>query len=240
MKAWVGTSGYAYKEWKGPFYPEKIKADAMLPFYGERLPSVEINNTFYRLPKAAVLEKWSSAVPEDFRFVLKASQRITHHRRLKAEAAEPLEYLLKTAAVLGPRLGPFLFQLPPNFKANLERLEAFLKLLPPGTRAAFEFRNETWEQDETHGLLEAAGVARCIADDGGGEEGEVPEDPAVIRTAPYGYLRLRRSSYDDDALKRWAARIAEQGWDEVFVFFKHEDEGAGPRMARRFLDLLEG
>ena len=231
----VGTSGYSYKEWKGPFYPEKLPAKKMLAWYGERLTGVEINNTFYRLPKPSVLETWASQVPDDFRFSIKASRRITHFTRLKPEAAEPTEYLLRTLETLGDRLGAILFQLPPNFRVDLDRLRAYLDFLPDGTPGAFEFRHGSWKDDEVHDLLRARGMALVCADT---EESD--DDEPLVSTAEWGYLRLRRPDYTDDDLTRWATRIRGEKWRRVMVFFKHEDEGAGPRMAARFRELFEG
>ena len=202
----------------------------MLRFYAERLPAVEINNTFYRLPKASVLESWAEQVPSDFRFVLKASQRITHRKRLR-DVADETAYLLRTAAVLGPRLGPILFQCPPNLGLDLERLDRFLDLLPPGPRAALEFRHPAWRDAAVHDRLRARDVA-LVAVDAEDAPGEC--EPA---TASFGYLRLRRPGYARAELAGWAARIAAQGWREAFVFFKHEDAGAGPRLAEEFLAL---
>ena len=162
MQLIVGTSGYSYKEWKGSFYPEDLSAKKMLGYYGERLGAVEINNTFYRLPrlpKASVLENWAGQVPEDFRFSIKASRRITHFTRMKAEAREPTEYLLSTLETLGDRLGVILFQLPPNLKKDVDRLAGFLEILPDETPAAFEFRHESWNDDEVHSLLSGRGMA---------------------------------------------------------------------------------
>ena len=230
MNWWVGTSGYSYKEWKGSFYPEKLPAKDMLAHYGTKLTGVEINNTFYRLPRADVLTTWASQVPESFRFVLKASRRITHFSRLKESAAEPTQYLVDTASALGDRLGCFLFQLPPNFKADVPRLEAFLQTLPPGTRAAFEFRHDSWQTPETHDVLRAAGAALCLAD------ADDADEPEFVSTTDFGYLRLRRTAYDEDALARWHEQAKGAGWTDAFVFFKHEDEGTGPRLAGRFLE----
>ncbi|MFY9550489.1 MAG: DUF72 domain-containing protein [Thermoanaerobaculia bacterium] len=227
MRVLAGTSGFSYKEWKGSFYPEDLPADAMLRYYGERLPAVEINNTFYRMPKPALLEGWAAEVPEGFRFVLKASQRITHHKRLK-DAGEEVAYFFQVAATLGGRLGPALFQLPPNLKKDLPRLADFLALLPEGSRAAFEFRHASWFQDDVFEALRARGAALCVAED---EELATP----LVATAPWGYLRLRRQDYDDGAVGAWAEKIRGQSWGEAFVFFKHEDAGAGPRLAAELL-----
>jgi uncharacterized protein YecE (DUF72 family) len=230
VNVFSGTSGYSYKEWKGNFYPDDIAAAAMLAFYARRLPAVEINNTFYRLPKPSVLESWASQVPEGFRFSLKASRRITHLKRLK-DAADETAYLLETASVLGERLGAILFQLPPNLRLDLARLRSFLDLLPPGTRAAFEFRHPTWSEPAVHELFGSRGFALCVADTVESPGGE------VLATAPWAYLRLRRPDYSDGDLKDWAKRLAASAVREAYVFFKHEEEGAGPRLAARFLEL---
>jgi len=233
----VGTSGYAYKEWKGTFYPADLPADGMLRWYAGRLRAVEINNTFYRMPSEKVLLGWAAEVPDGFTFVLKASQRITHRKRLK-DAGEELAYFLRTANVLGPKLGPTLFQLPPNLKKDLPRLRDFLALVPRGWRAALEFRHASWLDDEVFDALKAHNAALCIAD-ADPEEGET--DPLVIptvATADWGYLRLRRAAYQPADLARWAATITSQAWGDAYVFFKHEDAGAGPKLAAEFTALL--
>ena len=230
MKRYVGTSGYAYKEWKGSFYPEDLPVKRMLHYYGEQFRAVEINNTFYRMPTASVLETWADTVPADFRFVLKAPRRITHVQQLK-DVADSLAYLLDIAGTLGRRLGPLLFQLPPGFRKDLPRLREFLALLPPHVRAAFEFRHPSWFDEDVFGMLRAHQAALCIAD--AGDDLEVP----VVATADWGYLRLRRTDYDDAALQAWVSRVQAQPWQEVYVFFKHEDAGTGPRLAKRFLEL---
>jgi uncharacterized protein YecE (DUF72 family) len=237
----AGTSGFSYKEWKGPFYPEKLAEKDLLAFYASKLPAVEINNTFYRLPRASVLEAWAAQVPEDFRFSIKASRRITHIRRLK-EAQDETEYLLRTLAALGSRLGAILFQLPPNLKLDLDRLRAFLDLLPAGTPAAFEFRHESWSDPRVHEALRARDFAWVVAD-GVEERDEADAAPPAAApaeipgTASFGYLRLRRPDYQRADLAGWAQRILARGWREALVFFKHEDEGAGPRLAAQFLEL---
>jgi uncharacterized protein YecE (DUF72 family) len=228
----VGTSGFSYKEWRGSFYPEKLAADEMLRYYAERRPTVEVNNTFYRLPRTSVLEGWAGQVPEHFRFALKASRRITHFRRLR-DAGDETAYLLRTTSALGSRLGALLFQLPPNLPKDLPRLEAFLALLPEGTRAAFEFRSPSWFDDDTFERLRARGMALCIADRG--EDGE-PETP-VVATGPFGYLRLRRERYTPADLAAWAERIRAQPWQEAFAYFTHELEGPG--LATQLTELFE-
>lgn len=229
MQVFVGTSGYAYKEWKGGFYPPDLRPDEMLRFYGTHFSTVEINNTFYRMPKESVLRGWAAQVPDGFRFVLKASQRITHQHRLK-NVDEPLGYLLNTAAVLGDKLGPMLFQLPPNFKKDTDRLRAFLELVDEPYRAALEFRHDSWFTDDVYRTLQDHNAALCVA--------ETDERPAeLVATADWGYLRLRREDYDDARLRAWSERVQAQPWREAFVFFKHEDEPTAPAWARQFLRI---
>jgi uncharacterized protein YecE (DUF72 family) len=232
MQLRVGTSGFAYKEWKGSFYPEKLKAEEMLRFYAERLPAVEINNTFYRMPKKTVLESWADQVPEHFRFAVKASRRITHFKRLK-DVEEEARFLLGNLQALGEKLGVVLFQLPPNLKADLPRLERFLDLLDGGPRAVLEFRHPSWHEPEVIECLRARGAALCLADS--------DEDPVedIVATAPVGYLRLRRTSYAPGTLGAWLQRLRAADWEEAYVFFKHEDAGAGPRLAGELLALAE-
>jgi uncharacterized protein YecE (DUF72 family) len=228
---YVGTSGYSYKEWKGSFYPEKIQAAEMLRYYAEHFKTVEINNTFYRMPNEKTLVQWSDQVPDEFAFVLKASRKITHLKRLQS-VEEEMSYLLRTVGVLGQRLGPLLFQLPPNLKKDMNRLQVFLELLPGTCRAALEFRNESWFDEEVYGALKDRNVALVAADtdDSGGED--------IPPTADFGYLRLRREDYGEDDLQAWSDRIRQNDWDDVFAFFKHEDEGAGPALASRFTRVL--
>jgi uncharacterized protein YecE (DUF72 family) len=213
----AGASGYSFKEWKGTFYPESIKPDGMLAFYAERLPTVEINNTFYRMPKAQVLETWAGTVPPDFRFAVKASRRITHMSRLKAEsAADPLAFLYRNLATLGAKRGPVLFQLPPQFKKDLPRLAEFLALLPTDHRAAFEFRNASWFADDVHDALGKAGASLCLS------EREDAALPPLVETAPWGYVRLRLEEYSEEALRTWTARLLATNWREIYVYFMHE------------------
>jgi uncharacterized protein YecE (DUF72 family) len=224
------TSGYSYKEWKGSFYPEDLPAKQMLRYYGERFRTVEINNTFYRMPAESVLKNWAKEVPAGFQFVLKASQRITHQHRLK-DADDSVAYLLKVSAALEDRLGPLLFQLPPFLKKDVPRLRAFLALLPKERRAAFEFRHASWFDDETFDALRGHGAVLCIAEAEG--DLEVP----FVSTADWGYLRLRRPDYGDNELRAWVKKVQDQPWQDAFVFFKHEDEGKGPKLAARFVEL---
>lgn len=230
MTLYVGTSGYSYKEWKGSFYPEKIPAKDMLRYYAERLSTVEINATFYRMPQPSMLENWKEQVPGTFRFSLKASQRITHFKRLK-ETDQETKYFLETAAVFGDQLGVILFQLPPNMKKDLSRLETFLTLLPPTTPAAFEFRHPTWFDDDVLDLLRSQNRPLVVSD-----TDDLPTT-RIDKTADWGYLRLRRVNYSEENLVEWVARIRDQNWQETFVFFKHEDEGTGPKLAAQFLGV---
>ena len=213
----AGASGYSFKEWRGVFYPDKMDADAMLPFYAERLPSVEINNTFYRMPRTSMLEHWVQITPPGFRFAIKASRRITHIGRLKAESvADSVEYLYKNLASLGDKRGPVLFQLPPNLKKDLPRLTAFLAQLPADHRAAFEFRNDTWFAEDVYESLKGAGASLCFSE----REDDAP--PPLVETAPWGYVRLRLENYSDDALAQWAGRMRATGWQEIYAYFMHE------------------
>jgi uncharacterized protein YecE (DUF72 family) len=224
----AGASGYAFKEWKGTFYPAKIGPDEMLAYYAERLPTVEINNTFYRMPKTAVLETWAGSTPDSFRFAIKASRRITHIARIKVEtAAEPLGYLYRNLAALGAKRGPVLFQLPPNLKKDLPRLTEFLRLLPDGHHAVFEFRNDSWFADDVYGALKGAGAALCLSE----REDNAP--PPMVETAPWGYVRLRLETYSDDDLRRWARRLEDTSWREIHVYFMHEP--TAPAYARALM-----
>jgi uncharacterized protein YecE (DUF72 family) len=230
MNVLVGTSGFAYPEWKGSFYPSDMKAKDMLHYYASQFRSVEINNTFYRMPKETLLQQWAEQVPDEFTFVLKAPQRITHMMRLK-EVEEPVSVFLERAGALGPKIGPLLFQLPPSMKKDMGRLTAFLAQLPADRRVAFEVRHESWYDDEVYDALRTRDVALCIAD---ADDFQTP----FAATAGWGYLRLRRVQYSEAALKTWCERITSQPWRDVFVFFKHEDEATGPRLARQFISML--
>lgn len=230
MKLYAGTSGYSYKEWKGFFYPEKMKPEEMLSFYATKLPAVEINNTFYRLPKRELIELWSSQVPPEFRFVIKASQKITHMKRLKG-AGDETDYLMDAVSSLDQKLGVVFFQLPPNFKKDIERLGSFLDALPGNVPVAFEFRHATWFDEDVYALLRAHNAALCLADTD--DELDVP----LVSTATWGYLRLRRPEYPPADMKKWHDWVQGQTWDRAFVFFKHEDAGAGAKMAMEFLSL---
>jgi len=230
MRLYAGTSGFSYDEWEGSFYPEDLPAKSRLAYYATRLTTVEINNTFYRTPKASVVEGWVAQASGDFRFVFKASQRLTHHKRLNA-AGEDVRYALDVYRAAGERLGPVLFQLPPNLRKDVARLEAFLELLPGDVQSAFEFRHASWFEPDVYERLRARGAALVLSD-----VDDAPEPP-LEPTARFGYLRLRRTAYGPDALASWLERVRAQPWDEAFVFFKHEDAGTGPRLAGEFLAL---
>ncbi len=232
MRILAGTSGYSYPAWKGKFYPADLPASRMLAAYATRLPAVEVNATFYRMPRPQTLAAWRAQVPDGFVLALKAPQRVTHVKRLSG-AEEEVSRFLGAAAELGGVLGPVLWQLPPSLRRDLPRLRDFLALLPRGGRAAFEFRHDSWHDDAVLEALREAGAALCVADD------EVRTTP-LAATAPFGYLRLRRPDYDDAALAGWAERVKAQPWGEAFVFFKHEDEARGPDYALRFAAAAAG
>lgn len=232
MNLYIGTSGFGYKEWKGKFFPRDMKPADMLRFYADRFNAVEINNTFYRMPTKALLKSWVKEVPSSFIFGLKAPQKITHMRRLK-DCADELDHFLKVARVLKKQLGPLLFQLPPNFKKDADRLREFLKILPSNQRAAFEFRHESWFDDEIFKALKQRNAALCIAESE--DTPTVPFEP----TADWGYFRLRRLDYEKRDLKRWAAKITTQKtWSDTYVFFKHEEKALGPKFAQIFQSLI--
>ena len=230
MAVFVGTSGYNYPEWRGTFYPEKFSTTKMLAFYAERFSTVEINYTFYRMPTEKLLQGWADGTPDRFSFTLKAPRRITHDAKLQ-RCEDTLQAFCRTAQALGPKLGVLLFQLPPNFKKNAEVLRAFVDLLPEGTRAAFEFRHESWLDAETYDILRGRRVALCVADS---EKMSTP----VEATADYAYFRLRDEGYQQPDIDRWAATIRSLPVSDAFVYFKHEEQGLGPDFARRLIDSL--
>jgi len=223
MRILAGTSGYSYKEWLGHFYPEKLRANAMLRYYAERFPTVEINNTFYRMPGESMLAHWLEEVPEHFTFALKAPRRITHDKRLR-EVEPDVKEFLRRADTLGDRLGVLLFQTPHYLKKDLSRLQDFLALLPADRRIAFDFRNDTWHDDAVYEALRARSAIFCVTDK---DEGETP----FLSTAECGYLRLRRTHYDESDLRAWVERIAAQPVTCTYVYFMHEDEALGTRFA---------
>ena len=233
MTIWVGTSGYNYPEWRGSFYPAKMPTAKMLPYYAERLTTVEINYTFYHLPTVKILDGWSAQTPAGFKFTLKAPKRITHTARLR-DCGDLLHYFIETAAKLGPKLAVLLFQLPPYFRKDLTVLDAFLAEFPADVRAAFEFRHASWLDPEVYARLRAKNLALCVADS------EKMTTPVEI-TAPYGYFRLRDEGYTPQDIERWAHVIHEHtaGCSEVFVYFKHEEAGTGPQFARLLLEALD-
>jgi uncharacterized protein YecE (DUF72 family) len=231
----LGTSGFAYPEWKGVFYPADIRSDGMLRFYAERFPSVEINYTFQRNCSEKTLEKWIAETPAGFVFSLKAHRSITHTKRLSEEAAGPLSTFFTSIAPLGERTGAILFQCPPNLKADVPRLESFLAMLPDGRRYAFEFRHGTWMDDAVYSSLQGRRCAWCVADT---DEADAP----FVRTTPsFTYLRLRKTTYDEEALSRWAKQITEalEDGSDVYCYLKHEEEGRGVYYARALSSLLQ-
>ncbi len=232
MRVLTGMSGWSYKEWKPDFYPERLPVDAMLAHYATRFPTVEVNNTFYRMPRESVLLGWAGQVPADFLFSVKASRRITHDRRLE-DVGDLMEFVLRTANVLRDRRGPMLFQLPPNLKKDLSRLDAFLALLPKGWRAALGCRHLSWFDDEVFERLRARDVAMVLSD-------EAEWSAPMVATASWGYLRLHRPGYTEADLQAWARQVGAQPWSEAFVYFKHEMDIAGPGMALRFQSLVAG
>jgi uncharacterized protein YecE (DUF72 family) len=225
----TGTSGYSYKEWLGHFYPDKLPASEMLRYYAERFATVEINNTFYRMPTEAMLVRWSQEVPGNFAFTLKAPRRISHDKRLRETETEVAEFA-RRAGALGGKLGVLLFQLPPFLKKDLPRLRDFLQVLPSGPRVAFEFRNDTWQDDEVYETLRTRAAMLCVTDT---DEGETP----FVATSDGGYIRLRRTHYDDSDLSAWVERIAAQRLARTYVYFMHEDQALGTRFATRLNEL---
>ena len=232
MAIWVGTSGYNYPEWRGSFYPEKFPTTKMLPYYAEHFSTVEINYTYYRTPNAKILSGWSAVTPQRFKFTLKAPKRITHVARLK-DCADLLQYFVKTAATLGPKLGVLFFQLPPYFKKDLALLDAFLDAFPADVMAAFEFRHQSWLNDDVYARLRARNLALCVA------ESEKLSTPVEI-TADYAYFRLRDEGYTPRDIARWAQTIHDKtsACTDAFVYFKHEEAGKGPQFARLLLAEL--
>ncbi len=233
MESWIGTSGFQYAEWKGNFYPEDLPAAKMLPFYAEQLNTTEINYTFHRIPAAKTIENWNKLTPEKFRFALKAPQKITHWSKLR-DCADTMRYFCDVVTGLGEKLGPVLFQLPPTFKKDTFVLADFVNCFPTGMRAAFEFRHESWFSDDIWEIFRPRNIALCIAET---EEFATPK----IATADYGYLRLRREDYTKIDIERWAKFVRDQNksWSDVFVYFKHEEAGAGPKFARQMMEMLD-
>lgn len=230
MQFRIGTSGYSYPKWKGSFYPEKLPQKEMLSYYAERFTTVEINGTFYKMPAKTDLISWAKQVPSGFRFTLKAPQVITHFKRLK-DVAEPTRELFKIAAALKIRLGPILFGLHPNMKKDLPRLQEFVRLIPKPTKAAIEFRDASWFDDDVFDCLRKHRVALCIAE---GED--LPKTP-LVSTAGWGYVRLRRENYTKKSLAAWIEKIRSQSWKDAYVFFRHEETGTGPKFANQFIEL---
>ena len=232
MTPWIGTSGFQYSEWKGKFYPEDLPAAQMLAFYAGQFSTTEINYTFHRIPSAKTIDNWKLKTPAVFRFSLKAPQKVTHYARLR-ECSDTIRYFHDVTSSLGEKLGPVLFQLPPNFKKDTVLLADFVNGLPDGMRAAFEFRHETWFADDVFDALKSRGAALCIAD-----TEDITTPP--VATAGYGYLRLRREDYESKDVARWAEFIRgqESNWGDVFIYFKHEDAGIGPKLAKEMIELM--
>ncbi|CAN5798693.1 DUF72 domain-containing protein [soil metagenome] len=232
MNTWIGTSGFQYPEWKGTFYPEKMPTAKMLPYYAERFSTTEVNYTFHRIPSAKTIDGWCSNTPERFQFSLKAPQKVTHFAKLR-NCADTLRYFFEVVSSLERKLGPVLYQLPPGLKKDAELLGAFLEDLPPRMRCAFEFRHESWFDDEVFALLRKANAALCLAD---AEKLTTP----LVATADFGYLRLRREDYTAADVKQWAEKIRSLGsnWTDALVYFKHEESGTGPKLAQQLMELL--
>lgn len=228
---WIGTSGYNYPEWKGSFYPSDLPAAKMLPYYAARFPTVEINYTFYRMPNEKLVSGWAAQTPSPYKLTLKAPRRITHDNRLR-NTGDLVAGFCQVAGTLGDKLGLLLFQLPPNLKKDVALFDRFLATLPPKVRAAFEFRNTSWLDEEIYERLGARNLALCVADS---EKLSTP----VRATADYGYYRLRDEGYTPDDIERWADTIAAEAGDrDVFVYFKHEEQGKGPELARLLAQYL--
>jgi uncharacterized protein YecE (DUF72 family) len=232
MNIWIGTSGFQYAEWKGNFYPEDLPAAKMLPYYAERLNTTEINYTFHRIPAAKTIDNWNKLTPINFRFALKAPQKITHWAKLR-DCGDTMRYFFDVASGLGEKLGPILFQLPPNFKKDTFLLADFVNCFPTGMRAAFEFRHESWFGDDVWEIFKSCNVALCIAET---EDFATPK----IATADYGYLRLRRADHAEDDVTRWAEFVRKESerWSDTFIYFKHEEGGIGPKLAKQMMEIL--
>ena len=229
MRLYVGTSGFSYPFWKGPFYPTDLANSEMLAYYASRLDTVEINNTFHRFPRVEDLERWCAQTTPDFRLVLKAPRRISHNKGF-ADIDRSLGFLETALRPFLPQCGPTLFQFPPWFRRDLDTLQRLIDRLPEGIRAAFEFRHREWLDEEVYRRLREHGIAMVVSD--------TAKYPApIIDSAPFGYLRLRQEAYSDEEMQQWADRLHRSGWDEAYLFFKHEDEGAAPRMALRFREV---
>lgn len=232
MNIYIGTSGFGYREWKGKFYPEKTEPGEMLRFYGKRFKTVEINNTFYRMPREDMLLSWAEQVPDDFVFSIKAPQVITHLKQLRNVSAET-EYFFRSLSVLGKKLGPILFQFPKSFRVDHAVLKSFLGLIPDGLSCAFNFRSPSWLDPKTMSILRDRACSYCMED--------TDEKPAeeMVNAAAWGYLRLRRSDYTEADLAGWREKILTQQWEKAFVYFKHEEEAKGPKLALRFQELID-
>jgi uncharacterized protein YecE (DUF72 family) len=232
MEIFTGTSGFSYPEWCGRFYPEALPAAQMLRYYATRLATVEINNTFYRMPNQDTVAAWGADVPDSFCFAIKASRRITHQKKL-SNVREDVAHLFEVVDVLGQKLGPVLFQTPPFFKKDLAVLHDFLACLPKGRRAALEFRHPSWFADDVYSALSESNVALV-----GGDLEEAEKSPPLVATANFGYLRLRRMDYDPARIAEWGERIAAQPWQAAYAYLKHEV--LGPLFAEALRASLDG
>jgi uncharacterized protein YecE (DUF72 family) len=232
MNSWIGTSGFQYPEWKGHFYPEKLPAAKMLPFYAERFQTTEINYTFRRTPSGKTVENWCQLTPPRFTFSLKAPQRVTHFAKLQ-NCSDSLNFFFGAIQGLEDKLGPILFQLPPFFRKDAGILAAFLEQLPDGVRAAFEFRHRSWFDDEIFASLRKHNAALCIAE-------SADLSTPIEATANFGYLRLRREDYGPEDIARWSERLRSHAskWSDAFVYFKHEEQGMGPKLATQLINSL--
>ncbi len=229
MRLLAGTSGFSYKEWVGAFYPDKLAAKDMLAYYATQLPTVEINNTFYRMPKAEAIAAWRSQVPDSFRFAIKVPQRISHFKKLR-DCGGDLQVLLAALTDLGSSLGSLLVQLPPHARCDAAALESFLRQLPQGSRTAFEFRHASWHVPEVFDLLRSRNAALVQSESDSSFE-------LLPWTADWAYLRLRRVDYVTADLELWLERIEKSGVAEAQVFFKHEDGATGPKLATQLLGM---
>ena len=232
MKLWIGTSGFQYPEWKGTFYPQKMPVSKMLPYYAERFATTEVNYSFRRIPSPKTISNWANATPDYFKFTFKAPQRVTHFAKLH-DCTDTMEYFCDVISALDNKLGAVLFQLPPEFEKDVGRLNDFLATLPQHLQVAFEFRNESWFDEEVYGVLHERGAALCIA------ESEKISTPPIV-TGKFGYLRLRREDYTQDDIERWADFAASHvgDWSDLYIYFKHEESGVGPKFAQQMIDAM--
>lgn len=232
MQIFTGTSGFSYPEWCGHFYPEALPGAQMLCYYATRLATVEINNTFYRMPNPDLVAAWRDEVPDSFCFAVKASRRISHQKKL-VDVSEDVAHLFGVVDVLGAKLGPVLFQTPPFLKKDLAVLRDFLACLPQGRLAALEFRHPSWFSDDVYSALSESNVALVA-----GDLEEEERSPPLVATANFGYLRLRRMDYEPQGIAEWGERIAAQRWQSAYAYLKHEV--LGPLFAEALRATLDG